>query len=72
MTKTDYIVTDNDYTSTALANTLQERGIHLLGTLRMNRQGIPDQLKADTKVFEKHAERGTMRYMRDDDILYQQ
>ena len=36
------VVTDKYYSSTVLANSLQERGVHLLGTLRMNRQGIPD------------------------------
>ena len=35
----------------------------------MNRRGIPDQLKADTKAFEKHAEQGSMRCMQDDDTL---
>ena len=66
------LYTDNFYTSPALAQSLLERGFHLVGTIRTNRRGFPVQLKADTKDFEKHAPRGAMRYVRDGNMLFQQ
>ena len=66
------VYTDNFYTSPALAQSLLERGFHLVGTIRTNRRGFPVQLKADTKDFEKHAPRGAMRYVRDGNMLLQQ
>ena len=66
------LFTDNFYTSAALAESLLERGSHLVGTVRANRRGFPAQLKTDVKSFEKHAERGETRYVRNGDILIQQ
>ena len=66
------LFTDNFYTSPALAESLLERGSHLVGTVRTNRRGYPMQLKTDLKNFEKHAERGETRYVREGNILVQQ
>ena len=67
-----YVVfTDNYYTSTALADILRERGIELVGTCRTNRAGFPHALR-NVKEFERHGQRGDMRYVRQGGILYQQ
>ena len=66
------IYTDNFYTSPALTESLRERGFHLVGTVRSNRRGFPQELKADTKKIEKHAARGAMRNVRDGNVLVQQ
>ena len=64
--------TDDFYTSRALATAVSQIGMHLVGTLQTNRRGFPPDIKADTKQFEKQAERGAMRYVRDGGILFQQ
>ena len=46
------IYTDNFYTSPALTESLRERGFHLVGTVRSNRRGFPQELKADTKKLK--------------------
>ena len=47
----NYVVcTDNFYTSPALATSLHADGVELVGTLRLNRVGVPAVLK-DTKAF---------------------
>jgi len=64
--------TDNFYTSGALAKSLRAKGTQLVGTIKLNRTGVPASLKENIKQFDKHAERGTMRYARDGPILYVQ
>ena len=59
-----YVVyTDNFYTSPSLADALTAQSIGLVGTLRLNRVGVPDALK-DSKTYEKDAARGDARYVR--------
>ena len=65
------VFTDSFYTSPQLAQALEERGIDLVGTGRTNRTGLPRELK-DVKNFERHAERGEMRYLCEGPILFQQ
>eukprot|EP00117_Sycon_ciliatum_P029014 scpid101190/ scgid23202/ PiggyBac transposable element-derived protein 4 len=55
------IYTDNFYTSGDLANALHADGIELVGTIKLNRRGVPEILKS-VAVFDKHADRGCMRY----------
>lgn len=66
------IYTDNFYTSETLATSLRTKQISLVGTVRANRTGFPAVLRTDMKQFEKHAERGATRYVRNGDHLYQQ
>ena len=67
-----YIVyTDNFYTSPALAKDLNGKDTQLVGTLRSNRQGVPEAMKS-VKAFEKSSSRGDMRYSRSGRILIQQ
>ena len=66
------LFTDNYYTSAALATSLLEKNIYVVGTVRTNRQGFPDILKSDAKKLEKYADRGATRYARDNQILFQQ
>ena len=66
------LYTDNFYTSAKLADSLRQRNIHLVGTIRLNRRGFPAQMKAHVKAFERRAERGACRYVRSDGNLYQQ
>ena len=66
------IYTDNFYTSPLLATSLREKQMSLVGTIRPNRQGFPPILRADIKQFERWAERGTTRYVRQGDQLFQQ
>ena len=54
------VFTDNFYTSPQLAASLMEHGLHLVGSLKINRHGIPQALK-DVQNLDKHAEHGTMR-----------
>ena len=63
--------TDNFYTSPALADSLQECGIELVGTLRVNRAGVPQILK-EVKEFKKKAKRGDIWYVRDFGKLFLQ
>ena len=71
--KQNYVIfTDNFYTSAQLADTLLGKGIYLVGTIRSNRRGFPRLLKDDMKKFEKKADRGETRYVRDGNKLYQQ
>ena len=39
------VVTDNFYTSIPLAHTLLARRTHLVGTVRVNRKGLPDDIR---------------------------
>ena len=66
------LLTDNYYTSATLAKSLLQKKIFLLGTVRINRWGFPDILKSDAKNFEKYADRGSTRYVRGNQLLYQQ
>ena len=66
------VTTDNFYTSHALATSLLEHGIYLVGTIRTNQHGFPQELKTDAKQFEKHGGRGDTRYVRQGDLLLQQ
>ena len=66
------LFTDNFYTSPALAASLRGRGIYLVGTVKTNRRGFPAELSQDTQLFEKCAERGSTRYVRRNDTLFQQ
>ena len=74
--KQGYVIhTDNFYTSEKLATALMKDGIQIIGTIKLNRTGVPPMLKSDVKAFEKNAERGTMRYARsnsNNNILYVQ
>ena len=54
--------TDNFYTSPTLAASLTANGIQLVGTLQVNRAGVPATLK-DTKQFERRSPHGAMRYV---------
>ena len=66
------VFTDNYYTSSTLAQSLRDKGMYLVGTIRPNRQGFPAAMKNDVKKFDRHAERGTVRYIRSGNILYLQ
>ena len=65
------LFTDNYYTSQALALTLTSEDTALVGTVNSNRQGFPEELK-NVKTFQRHGDRGDMRYVRADGILYVQ
>ena len=66
------LFTDNFYTSPTLATSLLNRETYLVGTVSVNRRGIPEELNYDTNAFENHAERWSTRYVRQGDILVQQ
>ncbi|XP_065195736.1 piggyBac transposable element-derived protein 4-like [Sycon ciliatum] len=66
------LFTDNFYTSSNLAQSLLDRHTYLVGTVRLNRRGVPDLFKTDTKQFERQAPTGTLRYVRDGPVVYQQ
>ena len=40
-----FVFTDNYYTSPSLASSLKQRGFGLCGTVRVNRRGIPLEIK---------------------------
>lgn len=65
------LYTDNFYTSGRLADALNQDGIQLVGTIRLNRVGVPELLR-NVKHFDKHADRGCMRYERVEKKLYVQ
>ena len=65
------VYTDNFYTSEKLATAMQEDGLQLVGTIKLNRAGVPATLK-DVTMFDKYAERGDMRYGRNNQVLYVQ
>ena len=46
-------------------------GLQIVGTLKLNRTGIPENLK-HVKMFDKHAARGTMWYEQEGDTLFVQ
>ena len=46
------LFTDNFCTSPALAASLRERGIYLVGNVKTNCRGFPAELSQDTKLFE--------------------
>ena len=64
------LYTDNFYTSASQALSLQGIQMSLVGTIRANRRSFPVAMKADLKQFERYAERGTCRYIRDGNVLY--
>ena len=66
------LYTDNFYSSASLALSLQGIQMSLVGTIRANRRSFPVAMKADLKQFERYAERGTCRYIRDGNVLYLQ
>ena len=47
-----YIYTDNYYSSPALFGDLQRLGFCTCGTVRKNRRGLPDEMKAKVKKGE--------------------
>ena len=65
------LFTDNYYTSHTLATSLLHRNTYLVGTVRSNRQGFPDRLK-QVAAFQRHGQRGDMRYERVGEIVYVQ
>lgn len=64
------IFLDNFYTSTSLFTHLLERKTLACGTTRKDRRGFPSELK-DTR-WEKKADRGDVRWLRDQNVLYLQ
>ncbi|XP_070388820.1 piggyBac transposable element-derived protein 4-like [Dermacentor albipictus] len=64
------IFMDNFYTSTHLFSHLLDRKTLACGTTRKDRRGFPVELK-DTR-WEKKAQRGEIRWLRDEEILYLQ
>ena len=63
--------TDNFYTSPTLAASLTANGIQLVGTLQVNRAGVPATLKG-TKQFERCSPRGSVRYVRINEQVFVQ
>ena len=57
---------DNFYTSIRLLLDLFKKGMHACGTVRQNRRGFPSIMKDQ---WEKKAERGNMRWVRQDELL---
>ena len=62
---------DNFYTGVQLMKDLVSMGIRACGTMIVNRKGFPINLK-DVKQWARKAERGDMRWERDEDLLYVQ
>ena len=60
---------DQFYTSPVLATTLLSSDIHSVGTCQINRSGVPG-LK-NVKRWDKQANRGDIRYVRDNDLFTQ-
>eukprot|EP00117_Sycon_ciliatum_P049121 scpid91801/ scgid34872/ len=66
------LFTHNFYTSEKLTTSLLQRNCHLVGTIRSNRRGFPEQMKRDMKAFERHDDRGSIRYVQAGQILHEQ
>lgn len=65
---TDYIIyTDNFYTSPVLFHHLIQQGFGVRGTYREGRTGVP---KTKENALDKRSPRGSIRWMRDGDLLY--
>nr|XP_037274775.1 piggyBac transposable element-derived protein 4-like [Rhipicephalus microplus] len=65
-----HIYMDNFYTSTALFLHLLKRCTLACGTTRKDRRGFPQQMKDSS--WEKKAERGNIRWLRESGVLYLQ
>ena len=63
---------DNFYTSTQLMKDLKGKGIFSCGTVRSNRKGFPKEFKDTVKKWEKAAERGDVRWVRDGEVVIMQ